>query len=203
MEIAEERSQSAGIHHAVQNRLTVSQLVLHRLIPFVFLQLSGWKEFNAEPLRNESAHPRGLRNGVLLIFFNPAHQIRILLSQYLLRRRTVEIFVHQVFGTGDASFLGNLPDSCVILSVERRFIRVGKEDAGQSDGENVQNIPAQEAHVRLEQLPLVTLHHFSRQGDDLIGFHGGIFRQNIRHQRIGIPLNHSAHDGQCPQETVQ
>ena len=203
LEIAEERSQSAGIHHPVQNRLTVSQLVLHRLIPFVLLQLSGRKEFNAEPLCNESAHPRGLRNGVFLILLNPAHQIGILLSQYLLRRRAVQVFVHQVFGTGNAGFLGNLPDFCVILSVECRFIRVGEEDSGQADSENVQSIPSQEAHVRLEQFPLVTLHHFPREGDDLIGFHGGIFRQNIRHQCIGIPLNHSAHDGQCPQETVQ
>ena len=79
-------------------------------------------------------------------------------------------------------------------------VRRHEQHVCQSKRHYPQHIPSDKRKIQHKTFPFMTIHHSSGQGDGFPGCDIRIFRHDIRHEEIGIMLDHTSHNRKRPQE---
>ena len=124
-----------------------------------------------------------------------------------LQKRVVRLFkkiaVTENLGSRNSVLDGESSQLCVILTVYGRFIRIHVQDSGDSHSHHGKQIPPEKGNLKTKTLPFMPPHHISRKRDGLSGGETGIFRGDVRHEKVGIFFDQAADEGKPPHGLVK
>ena len=191
------RRKTPRINGSIQNILADLHLVKILAIFLITVHRIGMQNTDAEPFGQDSGESTRLGRGEEPLFdlCHGLGDIGIRGMKRLWIGLEVQVFVVEHLAACNAGSLGHRTYVHIVFHEERGIVAIEIEDTAQAEGDEVEQIPAEERAVRHEAFPFMPFHHVSGQTNSVQSLDIRILCDDVRHHTVGVLLDEVADDG--------